>query len=156
MRFAVMVILVVSMLDGSKGLSAAEGPAAWDVDEIPWQTAGANGTKFALLEGVRDQPGTAFTYAFFIPAGVWDNPHWHSTTARVFVAKGMLGIGYGDKLDKKQAQTFKAGATILVPGANVHFDGADIDTVIIGVATGPWKTVYLDDSKPASAGTPIR
>ncbi len=44
---------------------------------------------------------------------------------------------------------------MIVPGGAHHFDGATIDTIIIGVASGPWATTYLDGSKPASAGTPI-
>lgn len=44
-------------------------PSGWTVDGIPWQTQGSGGTRFALLEGRRDQAGAAFSYAFFIPAG---------------------------------------------------------------------------------------
>jgi uncharacterized RmlC-like cupin family protein len=108
------------------------------------------------LEGDRDQPGRPFTYAFFIPAGVWDSPHHHSTTARVFVAKGALGLGYGDRLDRAHAKTYPAGSYVVVPAGADHFDGSDTDTIIIGVASGAWSTTYLDGSKPASAGTPIR
>jgi hypothetical protein len=156
MRLVFLVILVLAMFSTSERLLAKDGAAAWNVDDIPWQATGANGTKFALLDGNREQPGSIFTYAFFIPAGVWDSPHWHSTTARVFVAKGALKIGYGDAQDHAQAQTWASGATIIVPGSAVHFDGADVDTIIVGVATGPWTTTYLDGSKPASAGTPIK
>ncbi len=79
------------------GLDTAQAqtvrPVAWTLASIPWQSRAANGTRYALLEGSRDAPDRSFTYAFFIPAGVWDSPHWHSTTARIFVAKGALGIG---------------------------------------------------------------
>jgi hypothetical protein len=129
---------------------------AWTLASIPWQTQAPDGTKYALLEGSRDRAGKTFTYAFFIPAGVWDNPHWHSVTARVFVAKGELGIGYGDHVDVSRANRYPTGSFVVVPGGRRHFDGADIDTIIIGVATGRWSTTYLDGSKPASAGTPIR
>ncbi len=156
MRLAVLVILVLSIISNPERLLAKDLTAAWTVEDIPWAAAGANGTKFSLLDGNREQPGSVFTYAFFIPAGVWDSPHWHSTTARVFVAKGTLKIGYGDAQDHAQAQAWASGATIIVPGTAVHFDGADVDTIIIGVATGPWTTTYLDGSRPASAGTPIK
>ncbi len=148
------LVLIAAM---STGVAlAAEPTGAWRVDAIPWQAAAPNGTKYALLEGARDTPGGVFTYAFFIPAGVWDSPHRHSTTARVFVAKGALGLGYGPTLDRAKARTYLAGDYVLVPGGEVHFDGADVDTIIIGVATGPWSTTYLDGSKPASAGTPVQ
>lgn len=134
----------------------AAAPGAWSPDTIAWQRAAPNGTRYALLEGDRDRPGGAFTYAFFIPAGVWDGPHRHSTTARVFVARGTLALGYGDVADHTAARRYPAGSVAVVPGGAVHFDGADVDTVLIGVASGPWSTRYRDGSAPASAGTPVR
>ena len=43
-------------------------------------------------------------YAFGIPAGVWDGPHSYGATARVFVARGTLRIGYGASNDKVAAK----------------------------------------------------
>lgn len=130
--------------------------AGWTADKIPWQNAASNGTKFALLEGSRDKAGTAFSYAFFIPAGVWDSPHRHSATARVFVARGILKIGYGSIADKSKVKSYPTGSYVVVPAGAVHFDGSDEDTMIIGTAIGPWATTYVDGSSPASAGTPVR
>jgi len=73
----------------------------------------------------------------------------------VFVVKGELRLGYGPVADKARALRYGEGSLVVVPGGADHFDGADVDTIIIGVATGPWSTTYLDTSKPASAGTPI-
>jgi len=136
--------------------SEPKAKQAWPAGSIAWQSVGANGTKYALLEGSRDQPGGTFTYAFFIPAGTWDQPHVHNSTVRVFVASGALSIGYGDELRKGDARSYRAGSVLLVPSGARHFDGAAVDTVIIGVATGPWSTHYLDDSQPPSAGTPVK
>jgi hypothetical protein len=158
-RLVIACMVVVSggyMVCPAVAEPASDARKAWTVDSIPWQAAAPNGTRYALLEGVRDHPDGAFSYAFFIPAGTWDSPHWHSTTARVFVAKGSLRIGYGAKLDRNAATTYPAGSYVLVPARAVHFDGADVDTIIVGVATGIWATTYLDGSKPASAGTPLR
>lgn len=132
-----------------------DAAAGWTVAAIPWQTRAANGTRFALLEGRRDRPGVPFSYAFFIPAGTWDAPHAHSATARVFVARGALRIGFGEDPDHAAAITYPAGSYVVVPAGAVHFDGADEDTVIIGTARGVWSTRYRDGSAPASAGTPI-
>ena len=158
MRRPLVPALAVAGLLVTGSLSRAAEPLAqsWTPDTIPWQTAAPNGTKYALLEGVRDQAGSVFTYAFFIPAGVWDTPHWHSTTARVFVLKGALSLGYGTEMDRTRAKTSPAGSLVVVPGGAAHFDGADVDTIIVGVATGPWSTTYVDGSKPASAGTPVK
>jgi len=150
-RFALLLLVACP-------LSAEPTPtgAGWTLAEIPWQTEGAKGTRYALLEGRRDQVGTAFTYAFAIPAGVWDTPHSHSATARVFVARGTLRIGYGSTFDKSAARAYPAGSVVIVPASLVHYDGADEDAVIIGTAVGPWSTTYLDGSAPTSAGTPLR
>ena len=116
---------------------------AWTPDTITWQELNADGTKYTVLEGRRDVPGEAFTYAFFIPAGVWDSPHSHTAEARVVVVKGNLKLGYGRALDKQSAREFPVGSYLLVPANADHFDGADEDTIIIGTAVGPWKTSYV-------------
>jgi quercetin dioxygenase-like cupin family protein len=130
-------------------------PAAdWHVDTISWQEIAPDGTKYSLLEGVRDQAGVAFSYAFFIPAGFWDPAHWHTADARVFVAKGTLYLGYGDEMDKAKAKAYPAGSYVVVPANMRHFDGSDEDTLILGMAIGPWSTLYVDPSHQSSAGTP--
>ncbi len=140
-------------------LLLAAGPArsgtGWTPDTIPWQTQAPNGTRYALLEGDRQSADAPFSYAFSIPAGVWDSPHSHSATARVFVVRGVLRIGFGDRFDTALARAYPAGSYLVVPAGAVHFDGSDVDTVIIGTATGPWSTTYRDGSLPASAGTPL-
>ncbi|WP_293904538.1 cupin domain-containing protein [Phenylobacterium sp.] len=149
--------LFIAALSGaltlSGGAMAQETSAAWDPDHIAWQRTDPQGTRFALLEGVRDKAGVSFSYAFFIPAGVWNAPHSHSATARVFVARGVLRMGYGNVLDKASATAYPAGSYVLVPAGARHFDGSDQDTVIFGVAVGPWSTTYLDPKAAGSAGT---
>jgi hypothetical protein len=134
--------------------TANAAPADWHPDDIVWQRINPDGTRFALLEGVRDRSGAPFTYAFFIPAGVWDAPHSHAATARVFVARGTLALGYGMALDRTKARRFPTGSILLVPAGAVHFDGAAEDTVIIGTAIGPWSTDYVDHNATPSAGMP--
>ncbi len=155
-RISIACLVVFTGISIAASESAPDDSNGWTVDSIPWQSAAPNGTRYALLEGVRNEPDSLFSYAFFIPAGTWDTPHWHSTAARVFVAKGALRIGYGANFDRTAAKTYPAGSYVLVPAHAVHFDGAEVDTVIVGVATGIWSTTYLDGSKPASAGTPVR
>ena len=148
---------LVAAMSGALALSSAalaqEKAGAWDPDHIAWQRIDPAGTKFALLEGVRDKADVSFSYAFFIPAGVWDAPHSHSATARVFVARGVLRMGYGDVLDKAAATAYPAGSYVLVPAGVRHFDGSDQDTLILGVAVGPWSTTYADPKAAGSAGT---
>jgi quercetin dioxygenase-like cupin family protein len=124
----------------------------WNINSISWQDIGADNTRYALLEGNRD--AGMFIYAFFMPANFWDPPHWHSSDARVFVAQGCLKLAYSsDITEKTKLHSFSAGSFVLVPAHAVHWDGADEDTLIFGVAQGPWSTSYLDKNVSGSAGT---
>jgi hypothetical protein len=137
-------------------LAAATAPIGAVVitpDTIPWEPAAPDGSRFALLDGTREVAGQAFSYAFALPLGLWDKPHRHSTTARIFVLKGVLKLGWGAAMDKTQVRAFPAGSFVVVPAGAVHFDGADEDTIILGVASGRWATRY-EDGSAGSAGTP--
>lgn len=140
MRLAALALLLCSTACTVHEQPAATG-RAWTPESIVWTETNADGTKYALLEGSREKG--SFTYAFFIPAGVWDAPHWHSADARVVVVRGQMKLGYGDVMDTARATVFDAGAYLLVPAHARHFDGADVDTIIIGTASGPWKTEYV-------------
>jgi quercetin dioxygenase-like cupin family protein len=117
---------------------------AWDANSIVWQRQDSDGTKWAVLEGDKDAPGKTFTYAFFIPAGYWEH-HWHSQDARVAVIKGALRVAQGDALDKTGAKSYPVGSYLYVPANLPHTMGADVDTIIIGTAQGPWKTHHHED-----------
>jgi quercetin dioxygenase-like cupin family protein len=112
---------------------------AWDAKSIQWQEVDADGTKYSLLEGRRDVPGEAFTYAFFIPAGYHEH-HWHSSDARVAVIQGALKVSFGETLDLEHMMAYPVGSFLLVPANLKHTMSADVDTIIIGTAVGPWAT----------------
>jgi quercetin dioxygenase-like cupin family protein len=109
---------------------------------IAWEQEHPDGTRSATLAGTRD-PGVQFTYAFFIPAGFWDAPHSHCADAHVYVMQGTLRLAYGE--DATEAVDYPAGSYLFVPAELIHTDGADVDTIILGNAVGPWSTDYLDD-----------
>jgi len=133
-------VLVLGSFPQTAGNSASgKVPQAWDPKRIPWQEVDAEGTKYALLEGRRDVPGEAFTYAFFIPAGYHEH-HWHSSDARVAVVQGALKVSFGETLDLDHMASYPAGSYLLVPANVKHTMAADVDTIIIGTAVGPWST----------------
>lgn len=115
---------------------------ATTIEDIVWDQTNPDGTRSATLVGSR-QPGVTFTYAFFIPSGVWDEPHSHIADAHLVVALGELRLGYGNSLDRDITARYPAGSFLYVPGNAVHFDGAEEDTVLLGTAVGPWSTDYL-------------
>ena len=117
-------------------------PHALAIDEIPWEQVNADGTRLCTVDGSRAS-GRVFTYALFLPAGFWDTPHSHSADARVFVLSGELWLGYGDALVRERARRHPAGSYLFVPAGAAHFDGAQVDTIIAGVAVGPRATTYV-------------
>jgi hypothetical protein len=126
----------------------------WTKDRIEWQEIAPDGTRYSLLSGRRDVPDQPFVYAFFIPAGFWDPAHWHTQTARVRVLEGTLFLGYGEVFDPAALVAHAAGSEVVVPALGRHFDGSDVDTLIVGASVGVWATHYINPEHRPSAGTP--
>jgi len=84
-------------------------------------------------------PGEAFTYAALIPAGHSEH-HWHSSDARVAVIQGTLKVSFGETLDLVHLKSYPVGTFLYVPANAKHTMAADVDTIIIGTAVGPWHT----------------
>lgn len=133
-----ILVAMLNLIFWQTPAAEVKKPQAWDVNTIQWQV-NADGTKDALLEGRRDVPGEAFTYAFFLPAGYHEH-HWHSSDARVVVVQGALKVSFGETLDLGHLKTYPTGTYLLVPANVKHTMAADVDTVIIGTAVGPWST----------------
>jgi hypothetical protein len=150
MRYVLSLVLtVLSVTAVPQNVDTAKTPKsaqAWDAKSIKWQDIGADGTKSALLEGRRDVPGEAFTYAFFIPAGYHEH-HWHSADARVAVIQGVLKINFGESLDLEHMTAYPVGSFLLVPANMKHTMSADVDTIIIGTSVGPWATHHHGEHK---------
>ena len=69
------------------------------------------------------------------------------------MALGALRMGFGDTLNKAAAKDYPAGSYVLVPAGAVHYNGAEQETVIYGLAVGPWSTNYVDAKAGRSAAT---
>jgi quercetin dioxygenase-like cupin family protein len=138
------LIVVMMALIGTLAMGQATAVKTWDASNIVWQNIYPDGTKWSVLEGDKDASGRAFTYAFSIPAGYWEH-HSHNQDARVAVVSGALKVAIGPKLDKDGAKAYPVGSFLLVPANVQHTMGADVDTIIIGTAMGPWKTHHDED-----------
>ena len=138
------LIAVMMALLGTLAMGQSAAVKTWDPSNIIWQNTYPDGTKWSVLEGDKDAPGKAFTYAFYIPAGYWEH-HSHNQNARVAVVSGALKVAIGPKLDKEGAKAYPVGSFLLVPANVEHTMGADVDTIIIGTAMGPWKTHHDGD-----------
>lgn len=141
------LIMLMLMLVLSATLAIAQSASSvktWDPQNIVWQNSYPDGTKWSVLEGNKDEAGKAFTYAFFIPAGYWEH-HSHNQDARVAVISGALKVAIGPTLDKEGARSYPVGTFMLVPANVEHTMGAEVDTIIVGTALGPWKTHHDED-----------
>jgi len=135
--------LFLSLTFMTLALSAsAQTTRVWNSNDIHWQEINSDGSKYAVLEGDRSKPGP-FTYAFFLPSGVWEQPHTHTGTARVCVISGTLLLGDGPRLIKANARAMPSGTFFLVAANAPHWEGARGDTLIIGIGIGPWKTALM-------------
>jgi hypothetical protein len=63
----------------------------------------------------------------------------------VAVISGALKVAIGPTLDKEGAKAYPLGTFMLVPANVEHTMGADVDTIIVGTAVGPWKTHHTED-----------
>jgi hypothetical protein len=126
--------------------SATDTPQSrvWTLDQIKWQREEYSGAKYAILDGDREKPGAPFTYAFWMPPGVWVPAHRHSQQAHVAVLKGELLLGYGKKMDKKNTLRIPTGGFFIVRAEEPHYEGCETETLIIGSALGGWKTIPME------------
>lgn len=116
----------------------------WNAESIVWQRIDQDGTKYAVLDGDREAAGKPFTYAFWMPGGVWVKPHTHTQQAHVVVVKGSIQLGYGTQMDRSKTITLKAGEFFIVRAGEAHFEGSEGECLIIGTALGGWKTRELE------------
>ncbi|MDX2178857.1 MAG: cupin domain-containing protein [Bryobacteraceae bacterium] len=130
----------------SAPMAAGENPQSliYRPDSIVWQRTDPDGTKYSVIDGDRDKPGSPFTYAFWMPDGVWVKAHTHTQQAHVSVVKGTLLLGFGERMDKSKAVRVRAGEYFIVRAGVPHFEGCEGETLIFGAALGGWKTRMLE------------
>lgn len=116
----------------------------WSPDQIHWQRQDPDGTRYSVLRGDREKPGQPFTYAFWMPGGVWVKAHHHTQDAHVAVLRGTIKLGFGRKMDRTKAISIAAGGFFVVPAGVPHFEGSQGECLIIGTAMGGWKTTNLE------------
>lgn len=136
-----IVVLIVVLASVAAAGQKGKVPKGWDAKTIQWQTTDPDGTKWAVLEGQDDVPGQAFTYAAFVPAG-YHSQHSHSSDARVAVVLGALKVGFGENVDLNHLTSYPVGSFLFVPANVEHVMAADVDTILIGTAVGPWVTTH--------------
>jgi quercetin dioxygenase-like cupin family protein len=88
-----------------------------------------------------------------LPAGYHVPAHNHPTNERVTIISGTFNIGMGDKLDKKHAQTLKAGSFLSMPAKMNHYAWATTAVVIQIRGDGPFAIDYVNpEDDPSKSG----
>ena len=116
----------------------------FDIEKVEWQEISPDGTCYTLLEGDKQDPLGGFSYLLKLPPGAWDRPHWHTGPARLMVLRGVLMLGVVADFKPEKAVPYAPGSILHVPAHEVHFDGCDTETLVFGVAQGPWSTLYVN------------
>jgi quercetin dioxygenase-like cupin family protein len=141
----IMGTLLLSIA-GTYLLQAADMAGPVNPDEIKWGPAPPifpAGAQMALMAG--DPAGTGLvTIRLKVPAGYKIPPHFHPTDEHVTVLSGTFALGMGDKIDKKQSKTLKAGGYGVAQANMHHFawtqSGATVEVNMIG----PFKLTYVN------------
>ena len=107
------------------------------------------GGKIAIVSG---DPGKAapFVLRLQIPAGYTVAPHWHPTDENVTVLSGTLGLGMGEKLDKKAMMDLGAGGVAVLPAEMRHFAMAKSAVTLQVNAVGPFAINYVNPADDPS------
>lgn len=141
--FALSLPALLSPHRSAAGQTERPEALVWGDRNIAWTPDDPPGAKYAVLDGDRDDAGSIFSYAFWLPGGVWAPPHVHSQAAHVAVLKGALRLGFGPSADRASATVVPAGEFFIVRAGVVHYEGSDGECLIVGTARGGWKTTVV-------------
>jgi hypothetical protein len=61
----------------------------------------------------------------------------------VAVAK-LMGKIAAEREDHSKVRRVEAGEVVMVPGNLPHYEGSEGDTIIIGITTSPFSTLFLE------------
>lgn len=82
-------------------------------------------------------------------------PHWHPTHEHVTVIKGVFRIGFGTSMDRGSMRELPAGAYIMLPKEEPHYNVMKGETLLQFHGIGPYDITYVngaDDPRAKSAG----
>jgi len=113
-------------------------------DSIPWRDGPWPGVQIANLERGGEGPERGTTFLLKLPDGFWIAPHHHPSNKRITVLSGTVLLAFGDEFTPDSAERLPAGSFALVPSGEIHYEGAQGETVVQFSAVGPWGTIFVD------------
>jgi quercetin dioxygenase-like cupin family protein len=132
----------------------AQTTATAKAPALKWAPAPAvfpKGAKMAVVSGDPSQ-AQPFEVQLSFPSGYRVPPHFHPTDETVMVKRGTLLVGMGDKVDLKQTQAMKVGASATVPAQQHHYAIARGKTRIDVKAMGPFAMTYVNPADDPQHG----
>ena len=133
---------------------AADMPAPLQAAEMKWGPAPPvlpAGAQITVLSG--DPGGKGFvTIRLKLPAGYVIPPHWHPTDEHVTVISGSLGLGMGDKVDRKSSKMLTAGGYGVAPANMHHFAWTKNGAIVQVHLMGPFAITYVNPADDPSHG----
>jgi hypothetical protein len=112
------------------------------------------GAQLAVLSGDPSKAGAPYVIRAKFPDGYQVPPHWHPVDENVTVLQGTLGMGLGEKFDKKAGKELPAGSFSRMPKGVRHFAWAKGQTIIQVHGIGPFEIHYVnprDDPRKKAA-----
>ena len=144
-RFAMAIsaILLASSASPSRAQEMIAG--ASEVRWVPVPNVLPKGAEIAVLLG---DPAAEASYVvrLKLPAGYVLPPHHHPSAEYITVLSGSFSAGMGNKLNRKQAHTFRPGGFVAVPANANHYCWANTASVIQIHGTGPFAIMYVKPS----------
>jgi len=102
------------------------------------------GAQLAVLVGDPSRAGAPYVIRARFPDGYRVPPHWHPVDENVTVLKGTLGMGLGEKFDRKAGKELPAGSFSHMPKGTRHFAWAKGETIIQVHGIGPFEIHYVN------------
>lgn len=132
--------------------SAADMAGPLQASEIKWGPAPPvfpKGAELAVLAGDPAKAGPV-TVRLKMPKDYAIPAHWHPTDERVTVISGELGLGMGDKLDKKASKVLKAGGYAIAAAHMNHYAWTKSGAVVQVDMMGPFALTYVNPADDPS------
>lgn len=148
---AIASVLLLAVASGA--VAAGDMPGPMQPEEIKWGAAPPvfpAGAKLAVLVGDPGKEGLVIV-RLKMPAGYAIPAHWHPTDENVTVVSGTLGLGMGDKLDRKNSKVLKAGGFAVAPARMHHFAWTRTGAVVEVSLMGPFALTYVDPADDPTA-----
>lgn len=134
----------VALRAEGKPETPASMPMIVKADEVQYPAVkNGPGLQIATLHG-DTKKAESFTLRIKWPACYVAPAHWHPYDQEITVLSGTFMIGFGDKTDKSQAKTLRAGDYVFIPANTPYYDWATDEAVIQVSAMGPQKTTLVN------------